>query len=473
MLHLSRAQAKRPHAEDAETGGPSKRPRVEDSAAGQLSPTRRPTPAPRRLVQQLSATRPISDTGLVAATRPDSVNQIDNECEDSSNVLPSSMVRQPDQTILMQSMISQMTALQETNRLERQQMLADQERDRQMFMSTIAAVSAKVDAISNVRNAPIASVHSPIAGQDTHPVVPPPTPSTSRQAPNSLPGSATPAHPSQQAPPRALMTPGSSLQAQSMPPTREQPFPQGQPTPADITPAQLQQELDPVKTLRRNDSSAQVADHILEVVGILKNEAQGNKSKTKHSSRKKVAKWPSDYVFRINDDEPSYDSLSTNEFMAGYLCIIEESLPNTPDNAAAIKHIQYARHLMEDCPGLGWSTVRMAHKQVMLAMDYARLKWADTEAVYKTKADAIRRLTNMNFDSTPTHVLCQAFQNYTCTFEGDHVADGVTQFHWCSHCYTLGKQFTHPLANCMKTKGKGKDASKSKNTKGRKPPKQE
>ena len=59
-----------------------------------------------------------------------------------------------------------------------------------------------------------------------------------------------------------------------------------------------------MKTLRRNDSSSDMADHILKVVGILEEGAQGCKSKqglSKRSIRKKIAKWPSDYVFRLDD----------------------------------------------------------------------------------------------------------------------------------------------------------------------------
>ena len=104
--------------------------------------------------------------------------------------------------------------------------------------------------------------------------------------------------------------------------------------------------------------------------------------------------------------------------MAGYLSIVEESLPSNPDNAAAIKHIHYARHLMEDCPGHGWSTVQTAHKQVMLAIDHHRLKWPDTEEVYKTKADAIRRVQSKNDSNVGTP--CQEYQSSTCPRQSDH-----------------------------------------------------
>ena len=57
-----------------------------------------------------------------------------------------------------------------------------------------------------------------------------------------------------------------------------------------------------------------------------------------------------DYIFRMYDDEPSYDSLTPSEFMSGYMTIIEEALPDIPEVNAALKHIHYARNLMEDVP---------------------------------------------------------------------------------------------------------------------------
>ena len=218
---------------------------------------------------------------------------------------------------------------------------------------------------------------------------------------------------------------------------------------AGISPQQLQDDPCPVQSLRRDEASAKMADHLMKVVGILEDGAQGNKSKTgfsKHSIRKKLAKWPSDYIYRWSTDEPpTFDSLSVPEFMAGYLSIIEESLPVIAENAPAIANIHYVRYLMDDCPSLGWEAARTAHKHVLLAIEYKRLVWADTEGVYKAKADALHRYRHSQQRTVNmTNMPCPAFQNDTCPHKDDHATDTHTLLHYCSHCYSLEKTHVHP-----------------------------
>ena len=440
MLHIARIQFKRAREEDpAVSTPPAKRSR--------------PVPAPRR--PRMPLFTPGQSQGNIS---------LDSIC-DSEVAGPSQATQSLEQPSLgshdvseaVQLMLAQIASIQDANRIERQQMLESQERDRQAFMASLATVSARVDALVPPRLDLRPTVHS--TGPPVHPAFA--TTTTNQfQASVSAPRPTVTSTPTAPPPP---------------PPTPVNPFPAGQPVPSDVTPQQLQDDRDPVKTLRRNDSSTDMADHILKVVGILEEGVQGSKSKhglSKRSIRKKIAKWPSDYVFRLDDDEPTYDSLSISEFMAGYLSIIEETLPTNPDNATAIKHIHYARHLMEDCPGHGWSTVRTAHKQVMLAIDHHRLRWSDTEEVYKTKADGIRRVQSKSDSSVGTP--CQAYQNSICPHESDHAAEnGNTLLHCCSHCFTLGKQYIHPLPLCMKKNNKSKDSSKSKNSRTKKPKKSE
>ena len=413
---------------------------------------------------------------------------------------------------MMQSMLNQMNALQESNRLERQHLAEQQERDRQMFMQSIAAVSAKVDAIHSPPTLPDVTSRAPGQTQDVgdtvSTAVPPPSQSTVvRQQPqhasladtghNPNPMGITPAIgpvcPTTQVSGNTTITepvpstsnhfPSAQIPRPQVPLTARSgnstlaTAPLSKATTAGISPQQLQDDPCPIHSLRRDEASANMADHLLKVVGILEDGAQGNKSKTgfnKHSIRKKLAKWPSDYIYRWSTDEPpTFDSLSVPEFMAGYLSIIEESLPVIAENAPAIAHIHYVRHLMHDCPSLGWEAARTAHKHVLLAIEYKRLVWTDTEGVYKAKADALHRYRHSQQSTvSSTNMPCPAFQNDTCPHEDDHATDTHTSLHYCSHCYSLGKTQVHPLSSCHKVK-KSKDSSKSKNGRGQKAKKPE
>ena len=92
-----------------------------------------------------------------------------------------------------------------------------------------------------------------------------------------------------------------------------------------------------------------------------------------------------------SDDDPSYNSLTPQEFVAGFMSITEESLPVMPETADTLKLIHYLRNMMEDCPSAGWTAVKQAHRQVLNAIEYKRLRWEDTEAVYNTKRTALLR----------------------------------------------------------------------------------
>ena len=462
-----------------------KRPREYSPESSTPVAKRRPIPAPRGVLPNTGSLR-APETG---AQDPPSPSQQ-----------------------MMQSVLSQMSALQESNRLECQNLAEQQERDRQMFMQSIAAVTAKVDALHAPPVQPSVASRAPTQTQASVSTAPTVVPShgqvpAARQSLHHVSlASTSQVHGQMGTTP--ITEPVRLGQQVSGPVTTNEPMPStsdhippvqlprsqapmvarsGDQTvttappnhaaPASISPQQLQDDPCPVRSLRRDEASANMADHLMKVVGILEDGAQGNKSKTgfsKHSIRKKLAKWPSDYVYRWSTDEPpTFDSLSVPEFMAGYLSIFEESLPVIAENAPAITHIHYVRHLMDNCPSLGWEAARTAHKHVLLAIEYKRLVWADTEGVYKAKADALYRYRHSQQSMVNmTNMPCPAFQNDTCPHEDDHATDTHTLLHYCSHCYSLGKTHVHPLSSCHKVK-KGKESSKLKNGRGHKAKKAE
>ena len=88
-------------------------------------------------------------------------------------------------------------------------------------------------------------------------------------------------------------------------------------SPGNVTPRQLEQDAQPVKSLRRDTPTGNVADQIMRAVGILETKRAIKKVRVIPNYVKRIAPWPSDYVYRLEEDEPDYDSLSCPEFVAG------------------------------------------------------------------------------------------------------------------------------------------------------------
>ena len=133
MLHLARIQ--------------SKRSREEDSSVPMPPAKRRPVPAPRTSLMS------IPTGGQSHANNPFDSVHVSVVAGPSNAAQPREQFPSPvqDNADAMQLMFAQMASIQEANRLERQQMLEAQERDLQAFIASLAAVSAKVDAMAAPR----------------------------------------------------------------------------------------------------------------------------------------------------------------------------------------------------------------------------------------------------------------------------------------------------------------------------------
>ena len=261
----------------------------------------RPTPAPRSVIRP-STSRNVPEHG------PGSERD-----DDSSN--------------LVQVLMSQINALQDSNKAEMARRDTQARQDRELMLANIATIQAKVNSLAPVDNRPLPSEDNrpqlsdaeQIHRLDNHPQLSDAernhrlsvaltrgdaTPGPTHFTPGGSTQRNPPAQPTQQ--PQAPV-PAPRPTTAYAPPSRENPFPAGQPTIDDITPAQLQAEPEPVKSLRRNTSSSDVADRLMKVVGILEDGPESRKSKSGYSKtllKRKLAKWPSDYVFRLDDEEP-------------------------------------------------------------------------------------------------------------------------------------------------------------------------
>ena len=169
---------------------------------------------------------------------------------------------------------------------------------------------------------------------------------------------------------------------------------EGASTSGQITPAQLAQSEDPVRTLRRHRPTATDAAAILREIALIDSGSRRKKGghNSKHSVSQIEADWPDLYVYRVGNADPTYDSLSLAEFVAGYLSIMEEVTPLLPSNARLLRHLPYLRQLMEDSFLAEWEVVKMAHKQVLLSIEHKRIDWDNTALVLDTKRMALARI---------------------------------------------------------------------------------
>ena len=241
------------------------------------------------------------------------------------------------------------------------------------------------------------------------------------------------------------------------------------PTADQVTPEDLRDATRPVKRLRKDKSSATAAKELLQEIGYV----AANKGKLSSDRGAPEAAWPEDYIDRLDGSEPTYESLSQSEFVAGYLSIMEEDTPVCPQTDRLIRHIHYLRGLMEDCFEVDWNIVRMAHKQVLNAIEHGRLRWEDTRACLDIKTTALHRVLRIPAQTSQKAIVreqpvnpCPLFQSLTCQLPGEHTTDGILYAHCCSYCHrTTGRKNSHAETNCNKKQEA--DAKRSKNARRR------
>ena len=256
-----------------------------------------------------------------------------------------------------------------------------------------------------------------------------------------------------------------------------------------MTPEDLQNSDEPIKSLRRDRSTSSLARGILQEIGIMAGNERDRRRRGrggKHRELIEGADWPEDYVYRLDGTEPSYDSLTLAEFVAAVFSIMEELTPITAKNAKVIRLFHYYRAFMEDCFEVDWPVVRTAHKQVLQGLEHKRIFWSDAASCIDTKRNALQRAQRRNMDvnvnvapapaSTsqgphggPVHP-CPEYQILGCTFHGEHWVNDQLMSHCCAWCIRiLGQRYPHPEELCRKRLENVTKKSKNSRGRGRRP----
>ena len=397
-----------------------------------------PVPAPRRVRPPSAASSPSSTRYLADSSSPSS-----------------SHYRSPKEDLGTQLILRQLAAMQETNKKELARIEADGQQER-------IRMQAEHRATTETLQAAIASLQH----KATH-VPPVPVSVSSQPAPINnpaivlpTPGTSSGTSTVEQGPTVRTAVTSTPAASNDTALTLE-----GQPPVVTLQPNDLANDPTPIKTFRRDDSMGDAAAIILNGAGLAKMidlDTVGTKSgfSSKFSKPKnKEAKWPNQYVFRYEDDEPLYDSLEIFEFVSGYFSIMEEVTPVIPQNKKLLAHLDYLRQLMDDVGSMDWESVRAVHRQVLMAMELHRIKWDNTTQVKATKALAVSRVRHkavprsaaVTQDLSSTEQPCVQYQKATCSATDDHMMDGTLQLHCCQYCYRkFGAQHPHPKRECRK-----------------------
>ena len=166
-----------------------------------------------------------------------------------------------------------------------------------------------------------------------------------------------------------------------------------------VSAEKVQDDPRPTKRLRKDKTSAQGAKEFLKEIGFVPAKGKGS------DSNDDEAKWPEDYINRLDGTDPSYETLSVSEFVAGSVAIIEEDLLDGNNPKRLANNLKYLRCIMNDCSEVGWPATRSAHKHVLQEIDQGRLKWEDCKACIDAKSSAILRVLRIPTQIVPAKVV--------------------------------------------------------------------
>ena len=84
-----------------------------------------------------------------------------------------------------------------------------------------------------------------------------------------------------------------------------------------------------------------------------------------------------------------YDDLSVEQFVQGYLDIVQPTIPIGPSTEVTRDHIGYLQNMMRDTFSSPWHLVRSTHKHILLMVKHKQLKREDTATSNSIRAEQL------------------------------------------------------------------------------------
>ena len=164
--------------------------------------------------------------------------------------------------------------------------------------------------------------------------------------------------------------------------------------------------------------------------------------------------WPHFNVFKGPSRKAAeYDSLSTAEFVFGYLGNALKPSTSSGDRWAMLRHL---RDLMHDATMYPWEGVRNFHGIVLRLMEHDEATWADKALIQELRAQYARTPapTSSHGGHSAQSRPCPEFQRGACSHAEDHESPhGGWLPHVCGWCLRVRrKYYKHAEKDCFTKK---------------------
>ena len=147
--------------------------------------------------------------------------------------------------------------------------------------------------------------------------------------------------------------------------------------------------------------------------------------------------WPQNYILSCTaKNRVSYDSLSVFQWVCGLCNIIREESNVKTKNCM----LDYMTEIMEDAQDFGWASAKGAHALLLCCMEEGKVQWHMTEKIDRIRRAHAQKVVSTSssqgkkVQSTMQGIPCNFFQTGKCSHTSDHVTNGHSYKHICSHC---------------------------------------
>ena len=213
-----------------------------------------------------------------------------------------------------------------------------------------------------------------------------------------------------------------------------------------------------MQTLRQSvDVNRQVQQRYRELEEATRLGNQGNldlliEALTKKQKNEKIkVKWPQDLAFvGTMRKRPTYDQLTTCQWILGYLRIRQEET----DSNIREHMIEYLTELMQDACDYSWESAKGAHSVLLHRMADGVVNWGQVKEVQKIRKRYAQTTATHSQDKhskSQKVVPCLRYNKGTCLRTSDHEWQNLILKHICQFCHTqFNKIEQHPRKDCWK-----------------------
>ena len=171
-----------------------------------------------------------------------------------------------------------------------------------------------------------------------------------------------------------------------------------------------------------------------------------------HKDAKQKPKWPQDLAFVGSlRKRPSYDQLTTCQWMLGFLRICQEE----QDASIRENMVEYLTELLQDACDYSWESAKGAHSVLLHHMQDAVVNWSNLKEVNKIRkryAQTSAGHQGVVERSKITKVVpCFKYNKGSCLRNTDHEWQNMLLKHSCQHCFsTFNRHEMHTKKECTK-----------------------